>query len=251
MNWPLAIARNRTALLAVVATIIAFLGGREADAGPIARRLRNAALALLRPAESAARRLIVIAARGLGAPAPRSAPVFSAPDLAGAPKPGQEGGLSGVSRPPAFRLFDRRKRFLSKIKTPPPAGVPRIRTFWSAAAPWPSAAAAALPTAATQTDPDAPVDSNRLRRRLGALERALADLPHQARRLARWQARERTRREVKPGVAVHQPLHSVLRPGRPPGWRARPGREVDLVLRECHALALQALTFPALAPDTS
>ncbi len=239
MNWPLAITRNRTALLAVVATIIAFLGRREAGEAAIARRLRNAALALLRPAESAARRLIVIAARGLEV-APRPAPVF-----AGAP--GR--GASGVFRSSSFRLFDRRKRFVLKLKAPPPKGVPRIRTFWSAA-PF-QAAAAALPTAPTQTDPDAPVDSHRLRRRLGALERALADLPHQARRLARWRARERTKREVKPGVSVHQPLHPVLRPGRPPGWRARPGREVDLVLRECHALALQALTVPALALDTS
>jgi hypothetical protein len=270
MNWPLAIARNRTALLAVVATIIALLGGREAATGPIARRLRNAALALLRPAESAARRLIVISARGLKAPPPRSAPVFSlpvfsGPDLAGAPRPGQEGGPSGLSRLRAFRLFDRRKRFLLKVKAPKPAGVPRIRTFssaatswssaaatsWSsAAAPWPSAAATTPPPAA-RPDPDALVDLGSLRLRLGALERALADLPHQARRLARWRARERTRREVRPGISVHQPLRPVLRPGRPPGWRARPGREVDLVLRECHALALQALTVPALQPDTS
>jgi hypothetical protein len=251
MNWPLAIARNRTALLAVVATIIAFLGGREAVAGPITRRLRNAALALLRPAESAARRLIVISSRGLVV-APRPAPVLAI-------APG--GGASGVFRSSVFRLFDRRKRFVLKLKAPPPKGVPRIRTFWSAATSWSSAAApySVQPAAplilslskGAQTDPDAPVDSNRLRRRLGALERALADLPHQARRLARWRARERTRREVRPGVLVRQPLHSVLRPGRPPGWRARPGREVDLVLRECHALALQALTFPALQPDTS
>jgi hypothetical protein len=54
MNWPLAIARNRTALLAIVAAIIALLGGREG--GAISRQLRNAALALLRPAEAAARR---------------------------------------------------------------------------------------------------------------------------------------------------------------------------------------------------
>jgi hypothetical protein len=236
MNWPLAITRNRTALLAVVATIIALLGGREAAANPISRRLRNAALALLRPAESAARRLIVIAARGLVA-APRSAPVFFAPDLAGAPKP----GLSGVSRLPAFRLFDRRKRFILKLKVPPPSGVPRIRTFWSA--PMRFQPAAAAPPTPARPDPDALVDFGGLRLRLAALERALADLPHQARRLARWRARERTRREGRPGVSVHQPLRPVLRLGHPPGWRARPGREVDLVLRECHLLALDALAL--------
>jgi len=66
MDWPLAISRNRAALLAMVGAIAALLGGREAGAGGVARGLRNAALALLRPAESAARRLIVIAARGAG-----------------------------------------------------------------------------------------------------------------------------------------------------------------------------------------
>ncbi|MCA3563817.1 MAG: hypothetical protein IOC90_12360 [Methylocystis sp.] len=66
MDWPLAISRNRAALLAMVGAIAALLGGREAGAGWVARGLRNAALALLRPAESAARRLIVIAARGAG-----------------------------------------------------------------------------------------------------------------------------------------------------------------------------------------
>ncbi len=63
MDWALAIRRNRAALLAVVAAIVALLGGRDAGANPIARRLRSAALALLRAAELAARRLIVIAAR--------------------------------------------------------------------------------------------------------------------------------------------------------------------------------------------
>jgi hypothetical protein len=159
------------------------------------------------------------------------------PDLAGAPKP----GLSGVSRPPAFRLFDRRKRFILKLKVPSPAGVPRIRTFWSA--PMRFQPAAAAPPTPARPDPDALVDFGGLRLRLGALERALADLPRQARRLARWRARDRTRREGRPGVSVHQPLRSGLRLGHPPGWRARPGREVDLVLRECHLLALDALAL--------
>jgi hypothetical protein len=224
MNWPLAIARNRTALLAVVAAIVALLGGR--DAGPIARGLRNAALALLRPAESAARRLIVMAARGLVV-APRSAP-----DFAGVPRSDPK----GISRLSAFRLFDRRKRFVLRLKAPVPVGVPRIRVFWNG--PF-SAPAAPLPPAASRPEPAALVDPHPLRLRLGALERALADLPRQARRLARWRARERTAQAVRPGVRMPQPL----RPGHPPGWRAGPGRDVDRVLRECHALALDALAL--------
>jgi hypothetical protein len=221
MNWPLAIARNRTALLAVVAAIVALLGGR--DAGPVARGLRNAALALLRPAESAARRLIVMAARGLVvAPGP-------VPDFAGVPRSDQ----TGVSRLPAFRLFDRRKRFVLRLKAPVPVGVPRIRTFWNT--PFQAAAPLILSLSKDASPPEraALVDPHLLRLRLGALERALADLPRQARRLARWRGREK----VNPGVRAPQPL----RPGHPPGWHAGPGRDIDHVLRECHGLALDAL----------
>lgn len=219
MDWALAIRRNRETLLCIVAAIAALLGGRSPDA--VARRLRSAALALLRPAEAAARRLIVIAARGLVV-APRPSPVFAAASL---------GDAGASDRRPAFRLFDRAKRYTLKVPAPPPRGVPRIRSFWG-----PPAQPVVPPVPPPLPDPDAPVDAARLRLRLAALERALADLPRQARRLARWRARQ--------GAAA-QPA-SPLRFGRPPGWRARPVREVDLVLRECHALALDAL-----APDTS
>ncbi len=63
MDWALAIRRNRTALLAVVAAIVTLLGGRDASTSPIDRRLRSAALTLLRPAELAAPRPIVVATR--------------------------------------------------------------------------------------------------------------------------------------------------------------------------------------------
>ena len=123
MDWPLAIERNRQALLGIVASIVALLGGRD-GAGPIARGLRKAALALLRPAEAAARRLIVIAAQGLrrsglvAPPSPRRPPPGAIPRRAG------DGG-----RPPAFRLFDRPKRYRLALRAEP-RGIPRIRTFW-------------------------------------------------------------------------------------------------------------------------
>jgi hypothetical protein len=227
MNWPLAISRNRTALLAIVAAILAVIGGREG--GAIARSIRNAALALLRPAEAAARRLIVMAAQDVVA-APRPAPVLS-------DGPGQRRGepRSGVARTPAFRLFDRRKRFGRLLRPVKPAGIPRIRTFWG---PQAATAAAPRPAAATPPDPQAPIDARPLRLRLAALERALADLPRQARRLARWRARRLPGPGGRPG--------SPLRLGHPPGWRRRVGRAVDEVLRDCHGLALEAL-----AHDTS
>jgi hypothetical protein len=188
MDWPLAISRNRAALLAMVGAIVALLGGREAGAGGVARGLRNAALALLRPAESAARRLIVIAARGLVA-APRSAkfrPFAAGRDMGGnagkSIDPNAAGHAAGLSRPPAFLLFDPAKRFAPFRRAVLPRGVPRIRSFWGAPAPLPPAAPPA--PALARPDPLAPVAIGRLRLRLGALERALADLPRQARRLA-------------------------------------------------------------------
>ncbi len=216
MDWALAISRNRNALLAVVAAIVALIGGREG--GPIVRRIRNAALALLRPAEAAARRLIVIAARGVsvapGSPRPPIGHAAAAP-------------AAGVGRTPAFRLFECWPPVRPRRKAMKPHEVPRIRTFWGELPP----PRPELSVAAAPPDPGSPVNAGRLRLRLRALEAALADLPRQARRLARWRARRQ--RGLRPCAP--------LRPGRPPGWRRRPDREVDVVLRECHALACEAL----------
>jgi hypothetical protein len=216
MDWPLAIERHRQALLGIVATIAALLGGGE---GAIARGLRRAALALLRPAESAARCLIVIAALGLVARPRAPRPLLQ-------PIPARAGG---ERRPPAFALFDRAKRYRPAARVVP-RGIPRIRSFWAPAMP---PLAPPAPPPAVRPDPDALVDGAGLRLRLAALELALADLPHQARRLARRRARQ--------AATPQRPQRQPLRLGRPPGWRSRPDREVDLVLRECHALAQDAL----------
>jgi hypothetical protein len=229
MNWPLAIARNRTALLAIVAGIAALIGGHEG--GMITRRLRNAALALLRPAESAARRLIVMAARGV------VAPVCPARAFRSVDRMGGEKSMPVVSRPPAFRLFDPRKRYRFRRLSRPPRGVPRIRSFWH---PPPIATASATPA---RPGPETPVASLRLTLRVAALERALADLPRQARRLARWRMRESAR--------LGTPPRRPLRLGHPPGWRTRGERAVDLVLSECHRLALDVLAGDPVRPDTS
>jgi hypothetical protein len=230
MNWPLAIARNRTALLAVVAGIVALLGGREP--GLIARRLRNAALALLRPAEAAARRLIVIAARGLVVtPRPVRAPVLAA---------GPGSGGRSPTRPPAFRLFDPPKRYLLRLPRPQPRGVPRIRSFWSQPAPLVALLAAPLaapPSKPVRPDPDGLVAADRLRQRVAALERALADLRREARRLSRRLLRRRALLAAQPGA----PARSPVRLGRPPGYRRDGSRAVDDALAECHGLALDVL----------
>jgi hypothetical protein len=165
------------------------------------------------------------------------------PTFAGAPGSDATGRL----RPPAFRLFDPPKRYVLKLPVLRPAGVPRIRTFWGPPPtalilnPWKDAPVA---VPAATADPDAPVAAGRLLVRLAALERALADLPRQARRLARRRGKELAAQRAGRDLGLRP--RSPLRLGRPPGHAARAGRPVDLVLAECHALARDAL-----AADTS
>jgi ribosomal protein S15P/S13E len=81
-----------------------------------------------------------------------------------------------------------------------------------------------------------PVDAAGLCRRLLSSRRALANLPREARRLARWYQRRR----LKPGTGRISPL----RIGRPPGGRKRAVHAVDDILKECQALALDVLDPP-------
>jgi hypothetical protein len=235
MDWVCTIDRNRRALALVVAAIAALIGGRD-DQGPITRAVRRAALALLRPAEAVARRLVVMAAEGVAAPPPRPAPVIPA----GAARAGFRDSL------PAFRLIERQPRLQPLRLVAPPRGVPRIRAFWAAPRPA-TAALIASPTRNPSPGPDTPVDAAPLRRRLAVLEAALADLPRQARRLALWRARFARRRAGEPAALAPSPL----RFGRPPGWRPRPGRAVDELLRECNLLAHDALRRDTRKADTS
>jgi hypothetical protein len=223
MNWALAIERNRTALLSVVAAIIAMIGGRQSN-GPMLRAVRNAALALLRPAESACRRLIVIAARGLFVK-PMPPRPFNQPVIAAAGE--------GRHRTPAFRLMDRAKRYRPVLVPVVPVGVPRIRSLWRSPFERP---APPPPPPPVKPAPSAMVDDRHLARRLAALESALANLPRQARRFARWQAK----RSAQPhGLRPRSPL----RIGAPPGYRLTRPRDIDDVLKECNLLAHEALRF--------
>ena len=228
MDWARAIERNSEALKGIVAALFAMLGLAGSDTmARIPQPLHRAVLRVLRPAESAMRRLIVIAARGLVAkPAP------SRPMPAGQIKKG------GNSRP-SFQLFDPRKNFaaLRLHRRSVTRLAPRIHFFASdprVAALWPAPQPAADPT----PPPDGLVGAGRLTRRLHALKFALEDLPRQARRLARWRVRRENAKSPK--------FKSPLRPGHPPGYRRKAVHEVDEVLAECHGLACDAMK-----PDTS
>ena len=226
MDWDLAIKRNSEALKGIIEALFAMLGidGTE-TVGRIPHRLHRAVLRVLRPAESAVRRLIVVAARGLVVKPRPSRPV---------PKGHRIGKGSGPSRP-AFKLCDKRIFFpeLSNRRVKYTKNPPRIHVF-----PYDSMVAAPQPVVVPPPPPDGLVTAARLNRRLQALKSALEDLPRQARRMARWRVRREAAKAPK--------FTSPLRPGQPPGHRRKPTHEIDGILTECHWLA-----WEALKPNTS
>ncbi len=229
MDWDLAIKRNCKALKGIIDVLFALLGLDGTDAASrIPRSLHSAVLGVLRPAESALRRLIVIAARNVVVKLAPSRPMPAGKVIG-------KGGRSRLSS--QFQLFDPRKRFARLRHRKIMRVAPRIHFFGPdprVAAMWP----APRPVVDPPPPPDGLVNAERLTRRLQALKSALDDLPRQARRLARWQQR----RKASPS---HKFL-SPLRPGHPPGYRRKPIHEVDEVLIECDGLA-----WDALKPDTS
>jgi hypothetical protein len=219
LDWNRAIDINRAALTQVVAEIFALL--QVALEGAVSHLPRGAYLAvegLLLPAESALRRLIVIAARGLRVELPPKRPMPEGLQII----------RTQTKRTPSFRLFDSRKacRFeeFDEGTESFQARGPHIRTLESFLQS--RKAAPALPES---------LDARKLCRRFQALQHALDTLPHQARRMARW----RLRRMKSPDAKFASPL----RPGPPPGIRQRPKFEIDRVLRECHDLAHYALSL--------
>jgi hypothetical protein len=228
-NWAGAVELNREALNGIIAALFTMLGlDGDASVGRLPHPLYRAVLRILRPAESAVRRLIIIAARGLV--------VKLAPSR---PMPKQYVIAKGGAPRSSFQLFDRRKDFpelrqrrIKYAKHPPRilffGPDSKIDDLWPAP---PPAAAPAPPS-------DGLVNAARLCRRLQILKSALDDLPRQARRMARW----RVRRENMPGPVFKSPL----RPGPPPGRRKRHIHPIDEILADCHALA-----WDAMRTDTS
>jgi hypothetical protein len=204
MDWNLVIEINRTLLLRFVAALFETIG----DGETIARHAYRDALAKVLRIEASARRLITIAARGLVVEprAKRAGPSGAIPKGSG-------------GRVPAFPLFDpRRHAGPSRERTIPGFG-PNVRGF--------DGTGIAPPPPVTLSRDD-PVSIARLRRRIEAALAALEDIPGQARRLARRYAAQE--RPIRP-----------MRPGRPPGYNARGKTPLDLLLADCHELALMAL----------
>lgn len=228
MDWEPAIRRNRDALLAVVASLRAMAA--QAGGNALPRLVVLAILRILRPAELAARRLIVIVAAALKQ---RNRSALKP----GRPLPDFSRLHAGTSdRPPVFPLFDQPWSLTAHRKRRGSGGVPRL---WMPGMDTPSGLHPA--TACPQARPEA--GAAPLRRRIAALQHALETLPMQARRLQRLM-RQRDRAVEKkakagrlPGTAANPLPLGPLRPGRPPGHRERARNEADHILKACQSLA--------------
>jgi hypothetical protein len=230
MDWAMAIERNSETLFRVVASLVAMVRVRGGGmAAFLPRDIYTAALILLRPAESAVRRLIIMAARGivlkLKLGAARAFPAGLALNR-------------DAGRVPAFCLIDPLKRFApedfewgkGKAQALPRISVPGL--FDSAFPPQ------------QQLPADDMIAAAALGRRVQALRFALDNLPREANRLARWRAKrelERQAKTPKPGRM------SPFRPGFAPGYHRSKQQEVDEILSECHHFAREAWD----GPDTS
>lgn len=206
MEWQLVIRRNSAAVMRLLVLLVAM-----SEMSAVRRSVRSRMLRLLHPAESVVRRLIVIVAQGLSLRLRSSGPC---------PKDIPSG--AGSERVPLFSLLDALRY--------PQAGRGRA---------WARSGAAMLTVigeareGARSAEQDPIVSAQAILRRITALRAALDDLPGQARRLVRW----RLRRAARGGPGRVSPLRS----GRPPGHRAVVAHPVDIVLRDCHELALMRL----------
>jgi hypothetical protein len=278
MDWDAAIEKNLEALKRVLAMLIAMAGldspacrppsellqGERTAAVTLPRHLHRAVLRLLRPAEAAARRLIIVAARGVSSRfAEGKSVVPVARWKAGERRvgaehraPGRKGAGRDVMAPAsprrlAFPLFDPAYRF--RRHRPARSGVPRI-SFPGFSEPF------HIPPPPSADDA---VDATRLALRFVALARVLDDLPREARRFARWRAARvaagtQNEKDVAAGAQIKGGREAgrirrvwPLRPGRPPGHLSsrdrRPRHDVYNILDVVHGLAFWALE----SPDTS
>jgi hypothetical protein len=239
--WAAAVARNTQVLKAVVAQLLGMLaayGGMEARKLP--RFLRTTILQVLRPAESALRRVIVVAARDV------QLEVSASKARSTQQIPKTRSVKTRASRPThmSFQLFDPRKRF-GQPRVTYVSVAPRV-SFIAPDAPFaPPFATASETQPLRNAEPVREISARHLCQRLKAIAAALEDVPHQAKRLVRLQARRENRKS----------LMAPLRPGKPPGHRSTPCHGVDHILAECHKFALGVLAEPrpanAKVPNTS
>ena len=237
MNWTLAIEHNQAVLLRNVAWLFTWLKldvGESVETMPRLKRLT--VLFVLRPSESAFRRVLYVAmfVRGVIAPLMKTRVARS-----GISERKPKGEKRVRSAPPPFKLLDTRKNFdLHPDKPKYVSGPgPWITDLWSDDPIYDRSALNAHQERMNRAPLglDDEESAKALCVRLNALMGALQDLDGQTLRMAKLHARI----ERQPRCVGKFPLR-VMRPGLPPGTRQRQRHEVDEVLAECHRLALMA-----------
>jgi hypothetical protein len=221
MNWNEIITRNQMTLIRIVAELFALIG--LASGGVLVKlpqQLHLKAQRILRPAESAVRRLIVLAAHGLVVKLrPRCAMPL-----------GKVIARKSSSKM-SFRLFDQSKRFEGMPPAPQPSPFYQlldVKTYTRNPFNifdkmyWPKA---------ENPKPERFL-GKQFCRRLEALKFALENLPGQARRMARLIAR----RKLMKGV-----FQNPLRAGRAPGHAKNSKTEINEILGDLHYFANDAL----------
>ena len=238
MDWPMIIERNRERLLIAIAPLLAVLGFDQRRREEMPRHVHAFLITLLRPAESAVRRLIIIAAIGIVVKmrlgASRAFPAGLGERLRQALENEEE-------RFPAFPLVDPLKRFAPadfgwaqewSRNWGKEQALPRISVPGLIDPVFPQAVPVPVPNR------DDPIDTAALLRRIRSLKDALDDLPRHARRLARWKAKSELPRQPD---APHRPGRlSPFRPGPAPGKHLHEERGIDVILGDCHYFARKA-----------
>ncbi|MEM0899400.1 MAG: hypothetical protein AAGI92_05560 [Pseudomonadota bacterium] len=224
-DWAFAVKRQRDAFRVVVAMLASMVGLVDGDLPPrdeifpLPRRVHTQLLQLLRPAESALRRLIFVYALGaLERMRPGSGVVKEAAPLPDFSKfnAAREGGSASK-----FPLIDPRKDF-SYLWRDEEAGV-------------------ASPSNAPTHEIEKPISPVLVMRRVAALAHAYETMPKQAKRMAHWlRAMNGPRSD---DVTLPPKLHPI-RPGAAPGYTEKPANEADDLLCECEHIAGHALNYP-------
>lgn len=212
MDWDIVISRNHALLVRIISALFAMLPSAEPSAeATLPRSLFYSILAVLRSAESAVRRLIVIAARGMTAKPKPSRPFPSGSVFL---------NHSAPIRVPTFNLIEPLKPFSLDAEPTP------LFSFVETGS----------ETSHQIQFVEISVNATTLLNRLRAIRFALDNLPKQARRLARWRAQHSLDNQANQQIKRLSPL----RPGPPSGLRKRSIHEVDSVLRDVHYFAREA-----------
>ncbi len=226
IDFKAVIERQSRDLLFVIVEMFALAGlNKGIVIETLTRRVYRRVLNLLRPAEAALRRLIIIAARGIVLKVRPSGPF---PKGLSAQLKKLEPALDTPARIPAFNLIEPLKHFPRPGDRKPfqgrPTSFPRISVpGWST--PY-------FPPEPVPITWDDPIKAARLLRRLKALRHALATLPRQARRYVRWRGKMllELRMQTKPKRGSRL---STIRPGYPLGHRKKQIHLVDRILSDC------------------